>query len=169
MKLSLLPSWAPLAFLAAVVALLAGFHVYKVDQAESRGYEKGAAEVQAKWNAEKIDQIVAEQLKTAQILSTHKEIEDAAQRKIDHALALAHVADDANKRLRDRVAALTARGRKASNSTPTAESSPPAPEPIDLLADVHGRTDEAAEQFAEYADQLRIARDACESSYTLTP
>ncbi|WP_407062105.1 DUF2514 family protein [Burkholderia pyrrocinia] len=76
-------------------------------------------------------------------------------------VADAAAADGAAVGLRKQVAALVADIRRAGAST----GSTAAGDALDLLADVLGRTDEAAGEFARIADERGIAGRQCERSY----
>ncbi len=150
---------------AVIAATLAGATVWHF--AEIR---KARAEVQALWDAETNREIAAKQIETARRITAQKEKDDEAQEKIDRAVGLAAAADSAADRLQQRVASLAQRGRKACASAGAGEVSAPASDPVDLLAELHRRTDEAAGQLAEYADRLHIARESCAAQYrALTP
>lgn len=75
-------------------------------------------------------------------------------------------ARDAAARLRKRVNELIAASRASSNSTSaTSSTSQPSSDPIALLANMQQRLDDAAGQFGEYADNLKVAGLACEQNY----
>lgn len=96
------------------------------------------------------------------------EIANAATKDLDKARDDARAADDAAGRLRVRVAELLATSRAGKNPTPPG-ASPPALDPIGMLADVLERADRHAGILATYADQAHIAGVACERAYdTLT-
>jgi len=63
--------------------------------------------------------------------------------------------------LRKQVAALVADARRAAASA----GSPATGDALDLLADVLGRTDDAAGELAKIADERGIAGQQCERSY----
>ncbi|WP_436407172.1 DUF2514 family protein [Burkholderia diffusa] len=85
---------------------------------------------------------------------------DAAKER-DQAVADAAAADGAAVSLRKRVAALVADVRRAAASTGSTATG----DALGLLADVLGRTDEAAGEFARIADERGIAGRQCERSY----
>ena len=101
-----------------------------------------------------------EQRRTA----AQSEIADAATKTAEAARADARSASDAADRLRLRVAELLAAGRTAKDSNP-ANGSAATPDPIGMLADVLDRADKRAGVLAAYADQARIAGQACVDSY----
>lgn len=152
----------------AVIGLLGamwGWHVHSVNQARQ--------EVYAKWAASNVqrNQIADREALANAAESKRRENEkqkgiDDANQKIQAALADARSARDSASRLQQRVSKLIADSRRAA-AHPTAGSAGPTAErdPIDLLADVQRRIDEAAGQLAEYADAARIAGSACERQY----
>ncbi|WP_175689713.1 DUF2514 family protein [Burkholderia anthina] len=129
------------------------------------GYIKGhrdadqAATVEAQ--AKRIRELVAERDESERIARTqHGNAEDAAKQR-DAARADAAAADAAADGLRKQVAELVERAR---HSTATA-GGPATGDALDLLADVLGRTDEAAGEFARVADKRGIAGKQCERDY----
>lgn len=105
-----------------------------------------------------------EQRRTA----AQSEIANAATRDAESARADARSAGDAADRLRLRVADLLAASRTPKDPT-LANGSAAAADPIGMLADVLDRADKRAGVLAAYADQARIAGQACVDSYqTLT-
>ena len=101
-----------------------------------------------------------EQRRTA----AQSEIANAATKDAESARADARSAGDAADRLRLRVAELLAADRTAKYSAP-ASSSTATGDPIGVLADVLDRADKRAGVLAAYADQARIAGQACVDSY----
>ncbi|URI08768.1 DUF2514 domain-containing protein [Aquincola tertiaricarbonis] len=94
-----------------------------------------------------------------------QETVDVAQEQIAAARRDARAADGAADRLRQHVAALASRcGGPASDPAAAAGSAPAAGAGL-VLADLFSRADERAGQLAEYADQARIAGQACERAY----
>lgn len=92
------------------------------------------------------------------------EIANAATRDAESARADARSAGDAADRLRLRVADLLAASRSAKDPTATS-GSPAAGDPLGVLADVLNSADKRAGVLASYADQARIAGQACVDSY----
>ncbi|WP_431276292.1 DUF2514 family protein [Variovorax ureilyticus] len=92
-----------------------------------------------------------------------KEAEDAAQ-KLTQARADAAIANAAAGKLRDQLAAyITSVHRAGQDPAPAAGSAGVASaDPLDLLADLYSRSDEAAGAIAQYADELRIRGLAAE-------
>lgn len=74
-------------------------------------------------------------------------------------------ARDAGERLRNQIAAITARCRAATTGTGTAQAGPATGTTADLLADVQRRLDEAADGIAGFADRAHAAGSACERIY----
>lgn len=101
-----------------------------------------------------------EQRRTA----AQSEIANAATKTADAARADARSAGDAADRLRLRVAELLAASRTPKDSV-AAGGSPATADPIGMLADVLDRADKRAGILAAYADQSRIAGQACVDSY----
>jgi len=94
-----------------------------------------------------------------------EENQHAAETKLAEAQAAAARANIAAIGLRQRAAQLAAACRSApSNPSPIA-SRTPTNTPGDLLADMLGRVDEVAGETSRYADQLRIAGEACARDY----
>lgn len=140
-----------------VGSLIAGaifWHVSEVNKAR--------AEVQAAWDAEKLQAIDAARIEDARRIAALDEVKSDAQSQIAIAAADAAAARDASQRLRERFKATAAR---ACPAAPVAEGSPPAAEAGLVLADVFGVLQDHAGQVAEYADRARIAGEACERAY----
>lgn len=87
-----------------------------------------------------------------------------ANTKLVQARADAVIANAAAGKLRDQLAAYFAAVRRASQEpTPTAGGAgQPGADPLDLLAQLYGRTDDAAGAIGQYADDLAIRGAACE-------
>mgnify|MGYP007100144998 CR=1 FL=1 len=102
-----------------------------------------------------------EQRRTA----AQQEVAHAAQTDAARARADAVAATGSADRLRQHVAALAANcGATASDPTTAAGSAPAAGAGL-VLADLFRRADERSGQLAEYADQARIAGEACVRAY----
>ncbi|UEP27027.1 DUF2514 family protein [Burkholderia sp. B21-007] len=129
------------------------------------GYFKGHrdADQSAKVADQKrqIDDLTNERNEFRRRLAAQQEIATDAAKKRDQAVADAATADAAAVSLRKQVAALVADVRRAGASTGSATAG----DALDLLADVLGRTDEAAGEFARIADGRGIAGRQCERSY----
>ncbi|WP_426281710.1 DUF2514 family protein [Burkholderia ambifaria] len=129
------------------------------------GYFKGHrdADQSAKVADQKrqIDDLTNERNEFRRRLAAQQEIATDAAKERDQAVADAAAADGAAVGLRKQVAALVADIRRAGAST----GSTAAGDALDLLADVLGRTDEAAGEFARIADERGIAGRQCERSY----
>ncbi|MET3820426.1 hypothetical protein ACVK00_003189 [Burkholderia sp. PvR073] len=108
-----------------------------------------------------IDDLTNERNEVRRRLAAQQEIATDAAKERDQAVADAAAADGAAVGLRKQVAALVADIRRAGAST----GSTTAGDALDLLADVLGRTDEAAGEFARIADERGIAGRQCERSY----
>ena len=130
------------------------------------------AQVKQAWQLDKA-QAVALALQTATenrakeqaVQLAQKEASDEAERKLTQARADAAIADAASGRLQQRVATLIVQARAAAANPVAAASSTPAADPINLLADVLKRSDAVSGQLADYADQARIAGEACVAAY----
>lgn len=92
-----------------------------------------------------------------------KEAQDA-NRKLVQARADAVIADAAAGKLRGQLAAYIAAVRRASQdpAAPSGGQGQPGADPLDLLAQLYGRADEAAGAIGQYADDLAIRGAACE-------
>ena len=84
------------------------------------------------------------------------------QQQIAAARADADVAGDAERRVRQQLAAFRAAVRAASAAPAVAEGGAPAADPLDLLADLFGRADARAGELASLADQRGAAGTICE-------
>lgn len=136
-------------------------------------YNAGAASVQAKWNVERAALASAGRAAEAQARQVEQQRQAAmeqvkhdAQDQIDQADAAAAAARRTADGLRRDLAAYTARGRGAAGDPGAAGSGAgeQAADPLDLLADLFGRADDAAGALAGYADRLRITGAACEAA-----
>jgi hypothetical protein len=87
-----------------------------------------------------------------------------ANSKLVRARADAVIANAAAGKLRGQLAAYIAAVRRASQGAAAAAggASQPSADPLDLLAQLYGRTDDAAGAIGQYADQLAISGAACE-------
>ncbi|MCO1349941.1 DUF2514 domain-containing protein (plasmid) [Burkholderia vietnamiensis] len=94
-------------------------------------------------------------------LAAQQEIATDAAKERDQARADAAVADGAADGLRKQVVALVADVRRAGTSAGSSATG----DALDLLADLLGRTDEAAGELARIADERGIAGRQCERSY----
>lgn len=97
--------------------------------------------------------------------AAHQEIIDEARTREAQAMADAAAARDAGQRLRAQLTAITSRGGQAASHPSPAAASPPAGDPIGVLADVLERADRRAEILAAHADASRSAGLACERAY----
>ena len=172
--LTLLRKFWPVLLAAAVVVGL-GALVLGYGQAE---YRRGAASVQAKWDADTTRQRLADTQRAlaAEQVNREKEQElrnaaesNARQAEIELAEArrAGAAADAAGQRLRQQVAQLVAaaKARPASGTAGAGAASAGGADAIDLLAQLHSRTDEAAGTIAAVADDARIRGQACERAY----
>ncbi|WP_296228604.1 DUF2514 family protein [Ralstonia sp. UBA689] len=158
----------PRVWLAVLLALglsygAGRFQQHRVDarayQAERTAAALDAARVQIK----AVDDARIEEQRRAQQIS---EIANEATKQAAVARADARAAGAAAERLRARVDQLVAASRAASDSAAAgASSGQPGGDPLDVLVDVLRRTDGAAGELGEYADNLKVAGLACERSY----
>lgn len=165
--------------LLVLLALVGGYHLLAVHQADAAGFRRGSAEVQGRWDAERVRlyAVAASAAAAARAEETRRSlaqaaIEEAHAKELVRLRSDAAVADAAADRLRERVAALIAAARRDSTGAdPAAVSAGPAACPeADLLAVVLGRAVEAAGQLAAAADESRAAGAACVAEYdALTP
>ncbi|WP_175751962.1 DUF2514 family protein [Burkholderia ambifaria] len=129
------------------------------------GYFKGHrdADQSAKVADQKrhIDDLTNERNDIRRQLAAQQEIATDAAKERDQARRDAAAADGAADGLRKQVAVLVADVRRAGASA----GSPATGNALDLLADLLGRTDEAAGELARIADDRGIAGQQCESSY----
>ena len=163
----------PRAWLAALLALAisSGLGYW-------RGHVSGSSGVQARWDADTTRQQLADTQRAlaAEQVNREKEQElrNAAEsnaRQTEAELANARhagaAADAAGSRLRQQVASLVA-VNKARQSDCASGASAPAQggtSALDLLAELHSRSDEAAGTIAAVADDARIRGQACERQY----
>jgi len=129
------------------------------------GYSKGHrdADQSAKVadQTKQIDDLSTERSEIRRQLAAQQEIATDAAKERDQARRDAAAADGAADGLRKQVAALVADVRRAGASA----GSPATGNALDLLADVLGRTDEAAGELAKIADERGSAGRQCERSY----
>lgn len=162
-----------------LLALVTGYHLLATHQADAAGHRRGSAEVQGRWDAERVRlyAVAASAAAAARAEETRRSlaqaaIEEAHAKELVRLRADAAVADAAAGRLRERVAALIAAARRDSAGTD------PAPGPVGpaaagaelVLADVLGRCVARVRQLADLADERGAAGVSCERQYdALTP
>lgn len=158
----------PRVLLAVVLALALSYGAGRIQQhasdaktfqAERTTAALDAAHVQIK----AVDEARAEEQRRTQQIS---EIANETTQQAIAARADARAAGAAADRLRARVDQLVAASRAADDSA-AAGASPgqSGGDPLDVLVDVLRRTDGAAGEVGEYADNLKAAGLACERSY----
>lgn len=129
------------------------------------GYFKGHRDADqshtVETQAQRIRELVVERDESDRVARQQKGNAEDASKKRDLARADAAAAASAADGLRKQVAELVARARDSGASTGGAATGGA----IDLLADLFGRTDEAAGEFARIADERGIAGRQCESDY----
>ncbi|KFL51675.1 hypothetical protein JM78_25020 [Burkholderia pyrrocinia] len=133
------------------------------------GYFKGHRDADqshtVETQAHRIRELVAERDESDRIARQQQGNAEDASKKRDLARTDAAAAASAADGLRKQVAELVARARDSAAPAGGAAAGGP----LDLLADMFGRTDEAAGEFARIADERGIAGRQCESDYdTLT-
>lgn len=176
---SLIPLPWRIGGLLVLLAMVGGYHLLAVHQADAAGFRRGSAEVQGRWDAERVRlyAVAASAAAAARAEETRRSlaqaaIEEAHAKELVRLRADAAVADAAAGRLRERVAALIAAARRDSaGADPAAVSAGPAAGDADLvLADVLGRCVARVQLLAELADQRGSAGSACVAEYdALTP
>jgi len=148
-------SWAlllnPKVWLAlALAAFLSASHL--------TAYRAGKSVVRADFDAYRAAQaeqrIFADRART---LATTQALNDAHD-ETNAADAAAADADDARERLRARLATVLAKQQPTARPGPSQQGG----DPLDVLANVLNRHDDALQRVAEYADRLKIAGLACE-------
>lgn len=162
---------SPLRYASAVVlaGLLAALavqtarvqHAKTEIQAEraGRAQDKAAAAMAA------ASAVMAERAKEQGRYAEIRETADDAQAKAARARADALAAARGRDRLQQYATELAARCGGAGGDTQAAEGGPPAAGPGLVLAELLRRSAERSGQLAEYADQARIAGQACERAY----
>ena len=129
------------------------------------GYSKGHRDADqshtVETQAQRIRDLVTERDESDRIARQQQKDAEDASKKRDQARAAAAAAASTADGLRKQVAELVERSR---GSAPSARG-PATGNALDLLADVLGRTDEAAGEFARIADERGIAGRQCERDY----
>ncbi|WP_080334152.1 DUF2514 family protein [Burkholderia cenocepacia] len=146
----------PRVWLAIVAAVVIG---------SAAGYFKGHRDADqshtVETQAQRIRELVGERDESDRIARQQQGNAENASKQRDQARAAADAADAAAVRLRKQVAELVARSRDPAAPAGGAAAGGA----LDLLADLFGRTDEAAGEFARIADDRGIAGRQCESDY----
>lgn len=124
-------------------------------RATEREQAAAAALRQAQANAEE----------TARRVRAQQEMQRAHDEKLAGAQRDAAAARTAAGRLREQLAAYAAAHRGAAADPALAGERAAAASPVDLLADLLGRVEEAGRGMAEHADRARIAGQQCEAAY----
>ena len=172
--LSFVPLPYRLAGAGIVIAAAAGGVLAWGAHKDGQGYDRGTAEVTAKWTAEDLKRslVAAAASEAARIeeqrrAAAQKEATDEADKKLARARADVLIADAASGRLQQRYAALlaAARGGQAPVDTGSAQPGPTADDAALLLAELQRRLDARAGELAQYADSARIAGQTCERAY----
>ena len=160
--------YARAAIVLAAVLLVLGIG-WKVHHS---GVVAGRTEVQAKWDAERIEQrdrALAESQANARETFRRLEVQQENQHALDQALATARRdaarATAAADRLREQNAAAASAWRDALRDSPTVSVCQAAGAAIDLQSDVQRRLVEAGGELAAYADAARAAGLKCGADY----
>ena len=129
------------------------------------GYSKGHRDADQSHTVEtqeqRIRDLVTERNESDRIARQQQKDAEDASKKRDQARADAAAAASIADGLRKQVAELIGRSRGSAASA----RGPATGNALDLLADVLGRTDEAAGEFARIADERGIAGRQCERDY----
>ena len=129
------------------------------------GYSKGHRDADQSHTVEtqeqRIRDLVTERNESDRIARQQQKDAEDASKKRDQARADAAAAASIADGLRKQVAELIGRSRGSAASA----RGPATGNALDLLADVLGRTDEAAGEFARIADERDIAGRQCERDY----
>ncbi|WP_175692721.1 DUF2514 family protein [Burkholderia ambifaria] len=141
---------------AAVVAVAVG-----VAGGYIKGHHDAGQAATVETQAKRIRDLVAERDESDRIARQQQGIAKDANQQRTTALADAFAARAAAGSLQQRVDQLVAAARHPAASA----GSPATGDALDLLADVLGRTDEAAGEFARIADERGIAGRQCERDY----
>ena len=157
--------WRVVAVLLAVAALLGAGGVVNGWRKDAQLARQDAAQqkLRADTNAAKVKELSNARREDLRRIKEQSEIANEAKQQRDVAFADARAAGRVADQLRERLAAYVAERR--ANDSAAAIGSPPAGDPIGVLADVLGRCDRRAGILAEYADAARIAGQACERAY----
>ncbi|MBR8316077.1 DUF2514 family protein [Burkholderia dolosa] len=126
-----------------------------------KGYRDADQSATVETQAKRIRDLVGERDEIGRIAREQWENAESASKQRDQARADAVAAASAADGLRKQVSVLVERARDPTAATGGA----PAGDALDLLADVLGRTSDAATELADYADRARIAGRQCERSY----
>lgn len=161
--------------LAGAIALLA-WDARRIEAVRTTAYAAGQAEVQGRWDQERIEQqalaLLAEQQEREKeqrrTEAERKQNELDAKEKADLQRAAAR-SDAVSGRLRQRTAELEQRvaaaAHRACEDPAAATEREAASAAADLLAELRRRTDAAATELARYADAARAAGKSCENRF----
>ncbi|MGN5354318.1 DUF2514 family protein [Ralstonia sp. L16] len=158
----------PRVLLAILLLVIASYGAGRLQQhrSDTKTYQAertAAALDSARDQIKAVDEArIEEQRRTHEI----SEIANEATHQIAIARADARAASAAADRLRARVDQLATASRAAGYSSAVrAGPGQPSGDPLDVLVDVLRRTDGAAGELGEYADNLKAAGLACERTY----
>lgn len=158
----------PRLLLVAVAALVLSYGAGRVQQhgADTKVFQaerNRAALDAARAQIKATDEARIEEQRRAKQLS---DIANEATQQAAVARADARAAGAAADKLRARVAELASASRATKDTVAAGASSGElGGDPLDVLVDVLRRTDDAAGELSEYADNLRVAALACERAY----
>ncbi|MES2187247.1 MAG: DUF2514 family protein [Pseudomonadota bacterium] len=167
------PFWKPLAGLLAAAALIL-WAVHAWNTHNDRMYQDGREFEAPRWSV--VIDAYKEKARVQELLNASESgrrrgAQQASQQENDHDQATlqtdrprAASASDGVRRAAAAVANAARSGCPAGNPAP-GKVSPPAGDPIGVLADVLGRADARAGLLADYADRARAAGAQCERDY----
>lgn len=133
----------------------------KVDKLETAAAKEGERQALAVATAVQAERNEEDRRRAAQ----QKVIDNAEaqhQKDLGSLVALSHERD---LRVRDLAAYVAAHRQTSSNPLVAGSSQPASVDPVDLLAGLYGRADDAAGVLAEYADELHRRLVACVGAY----
>lgn len=165
---SLVPLWARLLAIAALVAAVIG--AYAAWTHHQR--EIGRDEIRAEWNAERLEyeRVAREESEdnareTARRLKQQKENQDVQDKELARARDDAARNRNAADGLREQNAVAARQWRDALADSPTGSQCTAAADAIGVLSELLGRADRRAGILAAYADAARAAGLKCERDY----
>lgn len=134
--------------------------------------DRAEAKMQAAWQEERINAHAAALRAQAEVRAEEARRTKAAQEAANAAEARSEVArrDAAaaagvSRKLREHIARLVATNSRTADNPPTAGPSEATQDPGVVLAELFSRIDARAGELAQYADEARIAGQACEAAY----
>lgn len=157
----------PRAWLALALVVAAAFAA-----GSWRGHRAGAAEVQGRWDADRVQQLQAavdeergNARETLRRMDKQQENQRVQDRLLAQAVDAAARSDAQSERMRDQAADAARQWRDALGNSPSREDLEAAAAAISVCTDLRGRADRRADLLAKYADAARIAGLKCEADY----